>query len=278
MPSEQDMRAGRSLWALLTGIVALTTATQSFAYDVLIVSNNDLNSTNPNRGSALLLAGALTCAEAQDACELLQESLLPPPNNTGFSTGELVQALTSDRHGAALDRSQNIWVASNSTCDVFSLDSQQQLVAQSKPSQENGDRLLALCTNSAPFARSNVTSYDTSRQIQVPTSNAGILQGFRDKFSWRFLGIKFAEPTTGDARFQAPTALKVAPNTTRSALEYGPYCAQAPDADNGHVVHTSEDCLQLNVYTPLVSFNGSVGSEHKLPVMVFSKVFDKIEI
>ncbi|KAG8214343.1 hypothetical protein J3R82DRAFT_9310 [Butyriboletus roseoflavus] len=45
--------------------------------------------------------------------------------------------------------------------------------------------LPALCTNSAPLTRSNVTSYDINRQIDVSTPKAGILRGFRDKFAWR---------------------------------------------------------------------------------------------
>lgn len=85
--------------------------------------------------------------------------------------------------------------------------------------------LPVLCTNSAPLTRSNITS-DTSRQIQLSTPSAGILTGYRDKFSFRFLGIKYAESPTGVARFQPPTALQVAPDTVRSALEYGPACAQ----------------------------------------------------
>ena len=87
-------------------------------------------------------------------------------------------------------------------------------------------RLPALCTNSAPLTRSNVTSYDTTRQINVSTPRAGILSGFRDKFTWRFLGIKYATSTAGQARFQPSTPFEASSDTVRSALAYGPFCAQ----------------------------------------------------
>ena len=87
-------------------------------------------------------------------------------------------------------------------------------------------QLPVLCTNSAPLARSNVTSYDTSRQIQLSTPSAGLLTGYRDRFSFRFLGIKYAQSTNGSARFQPPTALSVEPGTEVSALEYGNFCPQ----------------------------------------------------
>ena len=86
--------------------------------------------------------------------------------------------------------------------------------------------LPALCTNSAPLTRSNVTSYDTTRQIDVLTPKAGILRGFRDKFTWRFLSIKYTESTAGQGRFQLPKPLNVPSNAVRTALTYGPFCAQ----------------------------------------------------
>lgn len=88
------------------------------------------------------------------------------------------------------------------------------------------DKLPVLCTNSAPLSRSNVTSYDTSRQVTIDTPGAGLLRGFRDKFGFRFLGINYAEPTSGEARFEPPTMLKVEKGTERDALKYGPMCAQ----------------------------------------------------
>ncbi|KIJ64610.1 hypothetical protein HYDPIDRAFT_167886 [Hydnomerulius pinastri MD-312] len=240
---------------------------QSFITDVVIVSNNDLNPSNPNRASALLLKSPVTCEEAQQTCSELQETLLPAPTSTGLTAANLTDVLTSEKHGAALDSWQNLWIAGSPGCSVFTPGVAPSYGSESPP--DLSARLPALCTNSAPLTRSNVTSYDTTRQIDVSTPAAGILRGFRDKFTWRFLGIKFAESPAGENRFQPPIALQVSPDTVRPALEYGLQCAQPPDADNGHLLYTGEDCLQLNVYSPVAIGGSSPDTAPKLPVMFF---------
>ena len=97
-------------------VLATLCIAQSFNTDVVIVSNNDLNPSNPNRASALLLKTPMTCEEAQKTCGDLQESLLPAPITTGLTAANLTSVLTSDRHGAALPPSQNLWIAGNSRC------------------------------------------------------------------------------------------------------------------------------------------------------------------
>ncbi|KAH9829479.1 Alpha/Beta hydrolase protein [Rhodofomes roseus] len=262
---------------LALGSLALAQNTSGSAYpntDVVIVSNNDLNPSNPNRASALFLTSSFTCAEAYVACAQLQETLLPPPNSTGLDAQNLSVVLTSERHGAALDASQQIWIGAEdpSSCSVFTPSYEYSTDDYPGPFNLSADisaRLPVLCTNSAPLTRSNVTA-DTSRQIELSTPAAGTLIGYRDKFSFRFLGIKYAEPPTGEARFQPPTPVAASPYTVRSALEYGPACAQPPDADNGHDWYDAEDCLQVNVFSPVVnSATNSVQTAPKLPVMFF---------
>ncbi|KIJ58853.1 hypothetical protein HYDPIDRAFT_33765 [Hydnomerulius pinastri MD-312] len=239
--------------------------------DVVIVSNNDLNPLNYNVGSVLLLNDNFTCEEAQGACEELKESLIQAPGSTspGFNAIGLSQQLTSTRHGAQLPASQKLWVSgTNGGCSAFQLNVNSSAIS---PAGDSNQRLPALCTNSAQPSRSNVTTTGTlDFSIDVPTANAGILTGFRDKFSWRFLGVKYAESTAGQARFQPAKALQVSADTQRSALEYGPFCAQAPGVDNGFYLYTSEDCLSLNIYTPVVHVDHvGQGSSAKLPVMFF---------
>ena len=46
---------------------------------------------------------------------------------------------------------------------------------------------------------------------------------------------------------------------------------QPPDADNGHDWYDAEDCLQVNVFSPIVNTGtNSVQTAPKLPVMFFS--------
>ncbi|KAF9821386.1 hypothetical protein IEO21_00632 [Rhodonia placenta] len=270
----------------------VTTASQTYPdTDVVIVSNNDLNPSNPNRASALYLKSGFTCTEAYDACSQFQETLLLAPNSTGLTAANLSVALTSEKHGAALDTTQPIWIAGSGTrcksvaqevlyakpsptdsteCAVFTPSYQYAGEYQMDASADANELLPVLCTNSAPLTRSNVTSYDTTRQIRLTTPSAGVLYGYRDKFTYRFLGIKYADSTAGEGRFQPPTAYEVEPSTERSAVAYGTMCAQPPDADNGHLLYTDEDCMYLNVFTPVVK-SGTVemGFAPKLPVMFF---------
>ncbi|KDQ52050.1 hypothetical protein JAAARDRAFT_62194 [Jaapia argillacea MUCL 33604] len=102
--------------------------------------------------------------------------------------------------------------------------------------------------------------------MDLSTPSAGALTGYRDKFSWRFLGIKYATST----RFAPPVALSVSEGEHRNATLYGPRCAQPPDADNGHLLWTNEDCLYLNVYSPIVNTGTTPNiTSPKLPVMFF---------
>jgi para-nitrobenzyl esterase len=76
-----------------------------------------------------------------------------------------------------------------------------------------------------------------------------------------FKDIPFAAPPVGDLRWRPPQPAKPW-NGVREAVDYGPMCMQmrqtTPDTKQ------SEDCLQLNVWTPA---NFKPGA--KLPVMVF---------
>jgi hypothetical protein len=81
--------------------------------DVVIVSNNDLDPSNPNRAGVLLLRTPLACSEAESSCAQLQETLLPPPTSTGFTSENLTYVLTSERHGAALAPGSSVWIAGN---------------------------------------------------------------------------------------------------------------------------------------------------------------------
>jgi para-nitrobenzyl esterase len=79
-----------------------------------------------------------------------------------------------------------------------------------------------------------------------------------------FRGIPFAQPPTGDLRWQEPQPVKNWKDV-RKAVDFGPRCMQAPIFDdmvfrsNG----VSEDCLYLNVWTPAKS------SRERLPVLVY---------
>nr|UZO32010.1 esterase CXE16 [Heliothis subflexa] len=74
-----------------------------------------------------------------------------------------------------------------------------------------------------------------------------------------YRGIRYAEPPVGELRFQPPKPIL---NYSREvdARQEGPACPQP--TYNDYPVH--EDCLRLNVYTPVTA-----GNDKKLPVVVF---------
>jgi para-nitrobenzyl esterase len=73
-----------------------------------------------------------------------------------------------------------------------------------------------------------------------------------------FKNIPFAQPPVGDLRWKEPSPAK-AWTGVRDATAFGPMCNQN---DNKQLPH-SEDCLQLNVWTPKWPMKSSV------PVMVW---------
>ncbi|MGH9809621.1 MAG: carboxylesterase family protein, partial [Terriglobia bacterium] len=73
-----------------------------------------------------------------------------------------------------------------------------------------------------------------------------------------FKNIPFAQPPVGDLRWREPLPAK-AWTGVRDATAFGPMCNQN---DNKQLAH-SEDCLQLNVWTP------KWPATSRLPVMVW---------
>lgn len=105
----------RSLVVLSINLFVYSQVTHTFLLgtDVVIVSNNDLDPSNQNRTGALLLRTPLPCSEAVSTCTQLQETLLPLPTSTGFTSENLTSVLVSGRHGAALAPGSSVWIAGN---------------------------------------------------------------------------------------------------------------------------------------------------------------------
>ena len=76
-----------------------------------------------------------------------------------------------------------------------------------------------------------------------------------------FKNIPFAAPPVGDLRWRPPQPAK-AWTGVRDATQYGPQCMQMRAVQGP--INQSEDCLQLNVWTPAGFKPGA-----KIPVMVF---------
>ena len=90
----------------------------------------------------------------------------------------------------------------------------------------------------------------------------GELQGSVKGTSLQFLGIPYARPPVGDLRWKAPQ--KPEPWTDlRDATSFGKRCAQLLDATLQNAASSDEDCLYLNVWTPVPAV------KDPLPVMIW---------
>lgn len=106
---------------------------------------------------------------------------------------------------------------------------------------------------------------------QTAQTRQGKVQGIRQGGADAFLGLPYAAPPVGEARWRAP-APAAAWKGVRKADKFGASCEQGVGNGRGfgpwtteYVVHgeVSEDCLSLNVWTP----HKRPGA--KLPVMVW---------
>ncbi|XP_076286448.1 cholinesterase-like [Lasioglossum baleicum] len=82
-----------------------------------------------------------------------------------------------------------------------------------------------------------------------------------------FLGIPYAEPPVRELRFRPPVLIQ--PWTeVFDATEEGPTCPQFDTLFDKNTYMGDEDCLNLNVYTPMLDFNSTTTTK-KYPVIVW---------
>jgi para-nitrobenzyl esterase len=114
-------------------------------------------------------------------------------------------------------------------------------------------RLLVLCSSIAVGAGCG----DNAERKEPPPDDPSIVQLADAQFqgtvaqnSRSFLGIPYAKPPVGDLRWKAPQKPDPWPDL-RTATEFGKRCAQLGDPALQNAPSTDEDCLYLNVWTPM---------------------------
>ncbi len=116
--------------------------------------------------------------------------------------------------------------------------------------------IAAACATPVLAASTKVTAPDGTFEGKFDTTGA-----MRE-----FLGIRYAEPVTGDLRWKPPQPLTPVV-ATQNATQFGNHCPQpASPFGNGTV---TEDCLFLNVFTPNKIGDRDFDVEVPRPVMVW---------
>ncbi|KAI0090326.1 carboxylesterase from carbohydrate esterase [Irpex rosettiformis] len=231
----------------VTGLVAhaetASRETASAESDATLLLFNDLDRASAASHQSILLLGAQTNSAAQDACAVLNESLLP--NNSSVFGADLVHLLQYQVYQKRFAQGQNFWIASESpACQTVD--------TSGKVGQSSCNKVLpALCSQSANLGA------EPSNQNKLSISSQGLtITGFRDQRAFRFYGIPYANPP---ARWTYPSAY-TGPRSI-DATKFGAACIQAGSTD------TSEDCLFLNIMTPFVPRSASPSKSSLKPVM-----------
>ncbi|KAK0732802.1 Alpha/Beta hydrolase protein [Apiosordaria backusii] len=228
------LAASESLKKLNTGLTILT--------------NNDLQGADsPFADSAVLITEShVSNSGFEKICSGLGEQPWSESKKKGGKT--VLQPLFDYlRYEKRASSSSRYWIAGRKTIDVDG----------DVDSTKSRDEFAGLCTNKAPF--SNETFQDTSSKWQVSVDvNNQTLTGFRDRLSFRFLGVRYApqpQKFTYSTLFQGS-------GEAASALEYGSQCAQGSNTG-------TEDCLFLNVWTPYLPNPNSAPSKKQLRPVAF---------
>ncbi|KAI6359914.1 hypothetical protein MCOR25_006903 [Pyricularia grisea] len=227
--------------------------------DLTILVENDLEgpgSKSPASGIILLSGQNHTLTEADSACKALGEQLWSPALNR--STVEVVQRQIDYLVlRQSFTNATRFWIAPQKG-DNGTVDGPHTINAEGhlQPLENPNEQLPAVCTQSAPF--SSMSSGDTSETWRVAVkANDDTLTGYRDRVSFRFLGIRYASQP-GRFRYSTPYQ---GSGGNYSVLKIAPACIQLDGSG-------SEDCLFLNIWTPYLPQDGASTAKNNLrPVM-----------
>lgn len=206
-----------------------------------LLYQNSLNTTDDLNHYSEILLDPLSKDEASRACAVLGESLLSRSTILA-NADDVSKSLAYSQYAHPQHGGGGYWTADG----ALYLSPNGQLTFNS---QENGNDLhQPLCTNSDQGTELSIATNNASSAVIV-TSNTNTYVGFRNKKSFRFLGMPYANPPE---RWVYST-LYSGKGQTLQATEYGSQCWQP----GGTAAIDSENCLFANVQTPYIPKAGS---------------------
>lgn len=203
----------------------------------LLYQNNLNGSDDANHVSAILL-DETPLLKAASACSTLNEQLLPRAEIDSHYSDFYNQLSYLAYSGRA--RTGQQYIISNG---VVTLNKRQSCL-DFKPRAYGNPRLPVLCTQSANASQPQQSNATAQNEITVP-AGGNIYRGYRNLKSWRFSGIRYADPPK---RWQYST-LYSGKGQLLDATQFGSRCAQVGGG--------SEDCLFVNIQTPYIPKAGS---------------------
>ncbi|SNX86202.1 related to Cholinesterase precursor [Melanopsichium pennsylvanicum] len=244
---------------------APSVAIQSDLGPIHILYQNDL-STNASTG-ALLLPNSVTSDSASQICSRIGEQLFPlDPSIQGGIGSDLIDQFNYLRHAGTVGWWDTVWTAeSSASSNVVAYKASRGSIR----AYGQGEKLGVLCTHSAPsatvpranpFANVQESDFGADKRISV-TAGQYTLTGYRDRRSFRFLGIPFGDAPVGNKRFMYASPYTGEMNL--DATSYRNACVQSTTPLGP--MPMGEDCLNLNIFTPSL---GSYGKKDLKPVLV----------
>ena len=221
-----------------------------------VLKYNDLSSNN---GSAAVLAHKRqTNAKAQVTCATIGENLYRIPERPNSNLTELQYQLDYLVLNKDIPPDGFLWVQSeDSGSDCLAYAYGRKTVTPVLCDSE----LPVLCTSSPPPTIEDNREAEEYAKISIEAGDYS-LTGYRDGRSFRFLGIPFADPPVGSLRLMPPRAYS-GPKDVK-ATSFGKSCLQGSGDDPEY----AEDCLYLNVYTPVLPAGESCTVSRR-PVAVY---------
>lgn len=246
------------LAAALASLVTAVPSADSVGSDLQILLHNDLYGNESSRDDAVIvLKTTQTHEQAKKACAALSESLWKPSSNAEDADFLAYLNYKSGSQHGGRSRKQLYHISEkghHGSCRSIDPSSGHVKSVDCKA------KLPALCTQGATLSYVNNTDTSLSKQTEV-TSGKAVYTGWRDKLSFRFLGIKYG---SFPQRFTDSSPTSLTGNV--SALDFGSICASR-DGRFGPV-RGSEDCLFLNIYTPYLPTT-KISKKSLRPVMLW---------
>ncbi|KAI0073618.1 carboxylesterase from carbohydrate esterase [Panus rudis PR-1116 ss-1] len=214
---------------------------------VKLLFYNDLDRKSPTNTYFLLLAEQ-TYAAAQAACANFHEIILPV--DSARVSPDLINVLRFEAFDQTFTSASEFWITSVSDGNSCLAIDENGHIAQ----KDCMRTLPVLCTQSATLS---TTGAETRFQVTVQSQGLQIT-GYRNQKSFRFLGIPYADRPQ---RFSYPTAYSGSSRIW--ATQFSPHCVQSG------APLSREDCLFLNIWTPLIPGTPSPKTSSLKPVFFY---------